>query len=70
MLEELRLYPWAPADRAEGGCAAGGWGMAPRPQGRILSTGFAERPELGSTGVWTPSCSAAPANAQAGRRWV
>ena len=70
MLEELRLYPWVPADRAEGGRAAGGRGMTPRPQGRSLSTGFAERPEIGSTGVWTPSCSAATAHAQAGRRWV
>jgi hypothetical protein len=58
MLEELRLYPWAAAARAEGCPAAGRGTIDPRLAGPRLSTGFAEGPRLASTGAWTSIHSA------------
>ena len=58
MLEELRLYPWAAAARAEGCPAAGKGAIDPGPARPRLSTGFAEGPRLGSTGAWRPIHSA------------
>ena len=70
MLEELRLYPRPPAGRPEGWRVTGEMATDAGSSAPSLSTGFPERSRLGSTGVWTPSCSATTANAQAGRRWV
>ena len=58
MLEELRLYPWAPAARVGGCLAVGDVGIDQGPGGAKLSTGFAERPWPGSTGAWNPIHSA------------
>ena len=58
MLEELRLYPRAPAARTGGYPAAGDAGIETGPAGHNLSTGFAEQPWRGSTGVWNPIHSA------------
>jgi hypothetical protein len=58
MLEELRLYPRAPAARTGGCLAAGGAGIDQIPAGHNLSTGYAEQPWPGSTGAWSPIHSA------------